>query len=480
MTKGSSEKVLIAAVAALIVATFMMHWIAAFSGIPILDGDALYFSPCIYNDAIGIGFTHPFWEVIPNNPGKLCIWHGWLYPHLAALLPWSKSYQTIGVSNLVLCVLSFLLSAVAVFLISKKNHVIAVLLCLPITLLVLHQVGRPELVVTGLIASAGIVLATSAKGITQRVALGALLGITAAASPSAGVCYALVTAELSVIRSRNFKDFLHDTLSQAMISVLMLLVATSLFAPVRLGAWLNGITSNATTHIILRESSTTLLKYYVFNPGFPLLAIYFIPVAVAIHLSVRKVMGWRKCLLLWLFVAQIAYVFYTAVRIPEANYNFMILIPAVLFADAHFVTTEPASKWLRYAIISVSGVAAIALMYTNLTVFSSLTGITQPEFALGMKVLSGQTGLVRTDMAFGVPLAEVIGYKHVSVAPDTRDASYIVVKQANSSALIPPQIPGYKIMINRFQQDSPRLFGIKIGNTRKDWSYAIFCRSDIC
>lgn len=479
--KGWREKALIGSVAVIVAITFIIRGTAAFFGIPILDGDATFFSPCIHNLATGVGFTHPFVEVIPNNPGKLCIWHGWLYPYLAALLPWSHSYQTIGVSNLVLCIFSLLASAIALFLISKNNRVLATLLCLPIALLVLHQVGRPELVVTGLVASAAIVLTTLSGKNAQRGLWGALLGITATASPSAGVSYALVTAGVSAIRSRTLKDFLLETSSVAVISILTLLVVTSLFAPISLEVWLNGILTNAKTQYVIREGSSAFITYYFLNPSFPLLAIYLVLGFLVLQLNIRKVTEWRKSFLLFLFSVLTAYVSYMAIRLPEANYNFMLLIPAILFASAQLIEAEPvAAKWLRYATIGASGVAAIALIYLNLTTLISLTGVTQPEFAAGMKVLAGRPGAVRTDAAFSVPLAEVIGYKHVNTAGETLDASYIVLKQANSAASTPPHIPGFRIMVNRFIQNAPSLFGIKIANTRRDWSYAIYCRSDVC
>ena len=184
------------------------------------------------------------------------------------------------------------------------------------------------------------------------------------------------------------------------------------------------------------------------------------------------------------FFVLTVYIFYMAIRMPQRNYNFMLLIPAIVFAGAHLIETAPvAAKWLRYSAIGISGVAAIALIYGNVTTLISLTGVTEPEFEAGMKFLSSRPGIVLTSEAFRVPLAEVIGYKRVKFDPRSAvnngvDASYIVLKQANSGKLTPPQIPFFRIMVNRFAQNRPGLLSVKIANTRKDWGYAIYCRGD--
>jgi hypothetical protein len=486
------KKALIGSVSVIIAITFIVDGMAAFSGIPIPDGDAAAFYSCIFTFATTYKFTNPFIG--------LCIKHGWLYPYLTALFPWSKSYQTIGISNLIICMISFVISAVALSLISQKYRLLEVLLCLPIALLVRYQQGRPELVVTGLVAGAAIVLTSPIqRNEYRRVWWGALLGITAAASPSAGVSYAVLTVAVSAIRSPDSKEFLLETLSLGIISVLTLLGATLLFAPVSLEAWLIGIFTqaitdyvipnrtlnvipNGTLNVIPNGTLSDFLKYYVFNPGFPALVIYLLLGVAVMYKNIKINSGWRQLLLMASFFVLTVYIFYMAIRMPQRNYNFMLLIPAIVFAGAHLIETAPvAAKWLRYGTIGISGVAAIALIYGNVTMLISLTGVTEPQFEAGMKFLSSRPGIVQTSMAFGVPLAEVIGYKRVKVRSAVNnglDASYIVLKQANSGKLTPPQIPFFRIMVNRFAQNIPGLLGVKIANTRKDWGYAIYCRGD--
>jgi hypothetical protein len=489
---GWREKALVGAVAAIVFTTFTVQGIAAFFGIPILDGDATYFSPCIVDLATGRGLIHPFVSIIPNNPGRLCTWHGWLYPYLTALLPWSHSYQTIIVSNIALCIIFFLISATTLFLILKKSRALAALLCVPITLLVLEQVGRPELVVTGLVASAGIALTRFIRRNGETPVLAVLLGITATASPSAGASYAMLTTALSALRSRTYKEFFYRTLSAALISVLTVLAFTLFLAPVGLSIWLIGMYNNAVTrYLYINEIYNwgEFMRYYVFNVKFPMLISYLFLGVFVLYIVIKTTTGWRKSFLITLSLGLITYIYKVAIKSPEANYNFALLIPAIVFTSAHLIETESLfpqrpkytlTQRLKYTAISMSGIAAIALMYLNLTTFISLAGVTQPEFEAGMKFLSDRPGIVETSMAFGVPLAEVIGYKRVTVNPDAHQESYIVLQQANSGSLIPRQIPGFRIMVNRFIDKPPSLLGLRVANTRKDWSYAIYCRSDVC
>jgi hypothetical protein len=480
------KKALIGSVAVIIAITFIVDGMAAFSGIPIADGDAAGFYLCIFTYATTYKFTNPF--------SGLCIQHGWLYPYLTALFPWSKSYQTIGISNLIICMISFVISAVALILISQKYRLLGVLLCLPIALLVWYQQGRPELVVTGLVAGAAIVLTNPIqRNEYRRVCWGALLGITAAASPSAGVSYAVLTVVVSAIRSPDSKEFLLETLSLGIISVLTLLGATLLFAPVNLEAWLSSIFTQAITYYVIPTGTLNVIpsgmlsnfvEYYVFNTGFPVLGIYLLLGVIIMYKNIKINSGWRQLLLMASFFVLTVYIFYMAIRMPQRNYNFMLLIPAIVFAGAHLIETAPvAAKWLRYSAIGISGVAAIALIYGNVTTLISLTGVTEPEFEAGMKFLSSRPGIVLTSTAFRVPLAEIIGYERVKFDPRSAvnngvDASYIVLKQANSGKLTPPQIPFFRIMVNRFAQNRPGLLSVKIANTRKDWGYAIYCRGD--
>jgi hypothetical protein len=482
--KGWRENALVGSVAAIVFITFTVQAIAAFFGIPILDGDADFFSPCIFDLATGRGFVHPFVFVIPNNPDRLCIWHGWLYPYLTALFSWSDSYQTINVSNMVLCIISFLISAAALFLISKKNRALAALLCLPIALLVLQQVGRPEVVVTGLVGSAAIALTKFVRRNGQITALAPLLGITAAASPSAGVSYAMLTAALSAIRSPTCKGFFYRTPSIGLISVITLMVSTLAFAPVGLTIWLNGIFTNAITQYVERKdaySARLFMTYYGFNPKFPMLVIYLCLGFYIFYITIKNATGWRKSYLITFGFVLTIYIINMAIKLPETDYNFILLIPAIVFATAHFIETESlVARRLRYTAIGISAVAAVSLIYLNLTTLISLAGVTQPEFEAGINFLSRRLGMVETNLTFGVPLAEVVGYERVTVSADAHQASYIVSQQANSGTLMPRQIPGFRIIVNRFNEKPPGLFGIRIANTRKDWSYAIYCRNDVC
>lgn len=480
MTNGF-ERVICGMAILLVCAAFVVRWHAAFVGIPILDGDATFFSPCIHNLAKGKGFTHPFVEVIANNPLKLCIWHGWLYPYLAALLPWSASYELINVSNLFLGYICFALAMSALYRVSERDWKATTALGLPLALLMLHQVGRPELIVTGLVAGVVLALSVSMRDNLRSIIWGILLGLTGTASPSAGVSYAIVTLLVSVLKSSTYKDFLRESISVGAIAFTTLLVVTASFAPVKLSVWLHGIFTNAQTQYISRSGTSDILKYYILNPSFPFLALYLVVGSLVLYDCWRRASDWKKTACLGLSAAIVVYVYYMAVRLPEANYNFALLVPAILFASAHIIARKTLySKPMRRASLGLGAFGAVALTYVSMTTLISLEGTTEQRFTSGMKFLQSRTGRVQTAQAFAVPLAEVIGYDRVSINLSSSNVAYIVAKQANSSASMPARIPGFRVLIDRFDHKPPSFLGFKIANTRRDWSYAIYCRVGNC
>ena len=458
--------------------------IGAASATPIPDGDAVFFLPCAVDLATGKGLTHPFYAVIPDNPARLCVWHGWFFPYLTALLPWSRSYATVGISLQLTGLACLGLAVWALLRVGRGTPQLAAVSCLPMTLLIQAQIGRPEPIVTGCAAGIALVVASGWPSLAKQIAWGALLGIIAVTSPAAGVAYAIVSVMLCVMMARSFAAAAIGAGLIATASLAVLLIATVALAPTPLTTWLWGIATNVRVQYVERTSAASLIEYYVTSAHFPGLVVYLACLAAAAVAIVSGVSGWRRWGLLVLLLALFAFVYRMALRLPETSYNFLALTPVVVAVSLVLARSRGImGPCLTGALVLQASVAAAGLAYQDASTLAALRGLGAQAFEQRIRAaLSSRPGVVAADPPLAVVISNALGPTRVQARLGTSIGArvdYLALHQANSAFAQPPSVPGFKLLTNGFGP-APRLLGVKIGHTPKDWSYAIYCRASAC
>jgi len=139
---------------------FLVHMAADINGASLSFDDDIWFQPIVLSFAETGRLIHPFMSPIRANDEGLLLWHGWLMPVVNGatqnLFGVDGGYASIKFSAHVLASLIF--TGFAAFFVKVMGPVRASVI-LPILLCVfLYQVGRPEIVASGVLLAYLIII----------------------------------------------------------------------------------------------------------------------------------------------------------------------------------------------------------------------------------------------------------------------------------------------------------------------------------
>jgi hypothetical protein len=457
----------IATLVFLLSAFWLVTAIVAVQGKLLLGGDGQDFaSASMFLRNRGL-LANPFYDPLAENPQHLILWHGWLMPWLQGILSPTATYG----SFLLSCVLiSVAVLAIYSKVLANQQILVRLLMLTTISTVLYYHWGRPELVVSLLIAIFLLVRGS----VYRSVAIdGILLGLCFCANPTACVSLGLLWA-LDASKERAFRAFLSHTVAAVAAAVGTVFLATTLIAQYDIVDWLRGLIEHAAI-IGARDHGDSYLRYYIAAPEFPglFLAVIFGVITLIDASQPKTPLRIFLCITFGVWML-------TRLESPHAVYNAIFMIPLAVYASKDRLDFRSASKFFRVvAITSFLLSAAIASLATTRQLFLNVDlvafGVSAGDLIDAVDAQDYEflpetnSPLVATNLYLSSGSSE----QNVE-AGDQFSADRRIVTQAYTGVRGPlERRVGQRVLLDRFHTDRPQFLEIPLGYTRKDWAFAI-------
>lgn len=449
-------------------------WLA-FVGMAPADGDPTCFLPVARELANGRGWCHPYW-----TPGELIggpyNWHGWLYPFALSWADWSEDPTGVIATATMLAVVNVFVLIPALYAL-RTPILPASCAIASMAAVAFFQVGRPESAATFLLLLGALVAISVRDAILRITLLGVSLGLVAAAQPTVGAGAAVALATFLFATEPSGRDALSRTILAGMLSAATLLIATLLWTPFSLAEWAAGL-GKSRAHLANHPEVGLghFVDYYISFPALPFAVLFLVAFLVISFLLVRRrfVSGAS-----WVFVASsvlVAWVWVLifALRAPATFYNLIAFSPIILLA-----LRVVASRRVNFLLIVALGFAGLGgLSFTTANQAASLSGVRAQVLQTRVSELPPDCRIAAAPSALMV-IDQVIPRSRICALPERCDV--YVMLQANTGLHAPPsEFAGMSLVENHFHPRAPRLLGVPIGRTFKDYAFALYVRPGAC
>ncbi|MDG4649149.1 hypothetical protein P6F26_11890 [Roseibacterium sp. SDUM158017] len=459
-------------------------------GVAITSGDENWFFPISWAYSETGMLFHPFATPVPDNPNGELIWHGWLTPLLLGALQPLAGYAHIKLSAHVLALA--MLGGYAWFIV-KRFGMSAAILCVPILgALFVYQAGRPELLLSGLILAYLLLFERADRLILDGLVL-ALLAVT---SPVAGFMIGIL---MMLRRADDFpvgRDLLYHIARLCVVVPLLAGALTLFLAGLNPFEWIRGVATHGT--VVVLRSDGQFIDCFIRLTEFPM-SVLTIVLALILALSRFQRGQALSSVLLAMFVVSI---WLFAIRDPSTVYNLLALTPLVLVdlleRQRRFFMIARSAVIGSMAVLALTSSIALArtgaMSVLNLQNGRNAAGFLDALDGLptnGRLVFEARSApLVMSALGDAVPTypwdaRRVTVRGHLAMANAAASEgldgpTYRLIVQAHSGRLAPMLLAGECLLANAFHLTRPSIFGVAVGNTYKDFAFAIASEGDVC
>ena len=442
--------------------------LAAFQHKLFLGGDSEIFASSSFLAARLNVVSNPFYDPLMDNPDHLLLWHGWFMPWLQSHFLEHANYPAFLYSCLVISLATLGIYTILV----RRSWSLGLVLIVSVVLY--YQWGRPELVVSLVV---GLYLIPGVRAARSSICDGMLLAVVFCTSPTAFVTLTLLwmvyhTGLNSLISNLQFwtKAFA--------VCGLFVVAATTLVAGINVVDWARGLLEHSAV-ISARPFSGSYLHYYLLAPEFPGLALYVAFAFLALASFASKVPFYGQVLLVtlcfWLLSRLIS---------PHAVYNIIFLIPIAFYA---FCASNCGACYRKLEENARRGLNAIYLVALVLTSASLLRGallhvdlISKGMSADEMRRLVfeghdfGQLQTNSLSILMNLKYGGDVRGRDVTYSRVFDEKISFIVPQAFSGRVGPARVECSSCEVrDYFHRDVPTFAKIRVGRTRKDWSFVL-------
>jgi len=446
---------------------------------PLMDGDGVAYFPPVVEWSLKRPLTNPVWlpplnDSIDGPNGRRYIYHGFLYSlavgGLAQRL--GGGPQATVAAAYVLHGLVAVAGALVVLFWAEARGWTRVILAglLPVAWLELSVTwhGRVEPLAILIIAVGcwgwGALRPLWREGIVGFAAT--LLFFT---SPACGVLGSFCVAA-AIARSHDGSPVSPRLFALAAGSVVGAAIAISVY-PFPIRDWVGGVIRHGRINLGL-PVGRGFVATWLASPQLPLLMISFALLAAVAGRRVLDVQPSRSRTQTAVFAALAAIFGLGLVRLAllktEASYNAVVWMP--LFAS---IAASGRSRWQSWAVVIAFVFPAIGFVRSSAVLASQLrpnaVSFHDAQEAIRGLTPSGCSVSSGLWMAASDSVAVTVG------AMPSTPARYYVRQQANLGLSSPPDLPGYRLVQNRFGA-AVRLFGLPVARTASGWNFAVYER----
>jgi hypothetical protein len=338
-----------------------------------------------------------------------------------------------------------------------------------------HQMGRPEVLAT-LWVLLSLHLHLSLPPERSWAAGGVLLGLLGATHPMGGLVLGLLTALSFAARRPTPRALLLAAGAlAASLATFAILLALS---PFGLRETLAGTLRHAEITLAARHAGAALTPYWISNPGSTFYALPYLLLvaglgarAVARRISVRS-----PALFTALLLPLLAIAWSTGVRTPELTYNLFLFAPAVFAANLALASGRTIHQG---AVLLAHGAAAAGYLRTLVLFgFFLAHGVPLEEARDAFRRIlpeHGRAGVTPSLWVLSEEYERMIAWPAAYVDQLT-GAEVFVAQQNYSGRQTPPELPGFRLVENRFLRRPCEVLGVRLANTVPGYAYAVYRR----
>jgi hypothetical protein len=467
-------------------------FVQAASMYPVLDGDSISFLPsaltfrqsgmlvnAIYSDA-------KIWD--PAGIGRL-VHHGFMFQIvLGSVIP-ESTYASVRLALAALLSAGLLLSA-RLFrrALCPSNGAFGPWdVCLAgMAIMTVASVaggfdGRPELLVmlTAVLAAELILLTKHQR---SEWIIGPAMGLIAATSPVPAMLF-ISFFGIHVARHHIAKEsvkIMGLTLGIAAV-VFMLLFLLYPYPP---QDWLMGMVTHS-HQLMARKSHGNFARWWFLSPDCPLIGLVFLCGVFYVLLNWRQWYGQvRSKTCFWLAILSVGAVLWAFVlKSGERYYNLTPLTPLALGLLLRGFKALPQLKERR------PWAATGLQMLIVLSLLGGTVGFLRPmilfpgflKHAVPYQEARSQLNRLRSKEQGRIGITSGFfslteDYSRIEVLGAEKSPRWIMLQQVNTRSSTPPELPGYRLVENRFSLVQPRILGVRLASSPRGYNYAVYER----
>ncbi|ACB95427.1 hypothetical protein Bind_1799 [Beijerinckia indica subsp. indica ATCC 9039] len=456
-------------------------------GLPIPARDSSSFLPTALWIAKGLDWLNPLAPHLdltrPDNSIPRFVYHGWLYPYLIGIASPSADWMSLFLTNSLFIAAEALIYAV---LLKYATHspLLLVSAVLIFFLSILSFSYRPDVIATFLIFLIAFVRLHSAS--TNPLLPGFLFALLFLSQPNSCLIVAPVYAALEFERQKP-KQALTTLAFVGAIAFALIALAFFFFYPFPIADWISGIVSQA-AYFSQRKEYFSFVKFLVADPEFPLLIVFMAISGLFVLTKLftnkpRTVTVFSRLLI----ALTVSYMFFTAIRVPPANYNIIQFVPAMTYYMVYSIDRyRPQAKWFWLsltAFVVIFGVVAAFNLSRKLV--QTIVSAQDPAASYGQSaariatVLSACPDVAAAfNVAFSMTTIEQMTKTHfirdLSEMNDHSYDAYVTTLNGTSSV---PAIESFEVIYAN-ENAGIRLLGVPLSNSRNAYGLAILLNKD--
>ena len=347
------------------------------------------------------------------------------------------------------------------------------------TWLVGAQSGRPE-ALAALLSLLLLHVVLGGPSLLGWLGAGAIVGLTGATQPTAGAILGLLLVVVASLWLPTWRAAVVSAAS-AVTAVVVFLVIIAL-GPFSMRDTLRGIAAHARL-VGGRDPSGSLAYYWLTRPSATFVGMAFV---VFLALGLARLRCEPGCVRSWpVLVAGstglAGFGWWAAIRVPELAYNLQFLTPAVFagtFLAIRRQSKGRASGRVLFAVGAVHAICAVGYLRYVLLLGVHLSSGVELQVARRSfnEILAGRTGPVAVTPSLWVLTED---YRRLVVCGSDRDArdcgaSILVVQQSYSGSMVPPHIPGFELVRDRFVRTPCAVGGVKLASSVPGYGFAVY------
>ena len=479
---------------------------------PVMDSDATWFWPPAISYARSHALINPLTtQFDPAGQGRL-VYHGFLSEMVEGSVSVPATYTALRTVMTVI-----LLLTLALFLVyltqeatRRKPGLSAwdawlLVACLGAFTTYSDDLGRPELFTT-LLLLAGLLLLKKLPERWEALCLGVTTGLAAAANPLPGILIFLIACVFLCLKHPAGRAM--TRLVSAGLLAAVVFFSCFLIYPYPFRDWVAGMLLNSRYQMIRPDTGGGFYYLFLFPNRTFLGGILILALCAA-------VVQWKRC---WrkiefkggaiLFTVLLSLVIWkTSLATPVRAYGLIALSPIAFalivrwFDDLRLPRASAgagltvqgqgsvrlsqrglAAKWASAAIIFLISLGSIGYLREVAALPTFLRSglpysVARRDLMRFRAQHPGKIGITGGMFTLTEDYANIGAYRDTldnATGLQAGDFDYLMVQQTYRGQLLPPFIPGYRLMFSNFSFVQARLFRLKLGNTPQGYNYAFY------
>jgi hypothetical protein len=452
-----------------------LYILYSFNGYPLLTNDTTYFLPTSFEIKYQHSLTNTFYNGGFNNGNKF-LFYPPLFPAVISVLLLVDHVSILFLSINLINILSLLFVGRIILILNKseKINLLTFLYVIACVSFLSPSYSRPELLVNLIYYSFILIHLRSFD--SRYIITGALIVLCALTSP-VNAFYLCIIGLLVMIHKKEISGY---NIFQTFTGAVIVAFSFYLLYPYNIIDLLQTMKIHAANSISNRNdlfTFTQFLKYHIFNP-FGSFGIFIMATATFIVVnSITKSKIKLKSISIFLFTTLFTSFTYLGFRSIFLSYNIYSLIPFALFIIYYFSQTNKTLKFKKLATLLFS-TASISFLYTIATFIIASTqnpiSIDKIKKEISPILMSNNKSIAFTPSFWPIFKSPATKCKYEIYTNNNATSDFILMQQYATGLQKPPLIPGYELVVNKFDKPFLVFDIIKVYKYKPFYQYALF------